>query len=70
VLGRSTPSTTADPVRALPSARLRLLRRRSSLLSNNNQAVRVLSFLLGGYGGGGWDSVAGDFAMRGLWLHR
>jgi iron complex transport system permease protein len=66
-VGRSTPSTTL----ILSGVALGTLATSLStfiMLSINAQAVRVLGFLLGGYGGGGWDSVVAilPFAVFGF----
>jgi iron complex transport system permease protein len=55
-VGRSTPSTTLI-LAGVAMGTLATSLATFIMLSVNNQAVRVLSFLLGGYGGGGWDSV-------------
>jgi cobalamin transport system permease protein len=55
-VGRSAPTTTlilaGVVIGTLASSLSTFI-----MLSVNSQAVRVLSFLLGGYGGAGWDSV-------------
>jgi len=71
-VGRSAPTTTlilaGVAVGALATAISTYI-----IMSASNQPARVLSFLLGGYGGAGWDSVAviAPFALAGslvLWL--
>ncbi|MBI5877505.1 MAG: iron ABC transporter permease [Chloroflexi bacterium] len=55
-VGRATPTTTlilaGVAIGTLMSSLSTFI-----MLSINNQAVRVLGFLLGGYGGGDWDAV-------------
>jgi iron complex transport system permease protein len=72
-VGRSAPTTTlilaGVAVGALATAISTYI-----ILSASNQPARVLSFLLGGYGGAGWDSVVAisPFALAGslvLWLY-
>lgn len=72
-VGRSAPTTTlilaGVAVGALATAISTYI-----IMSASNQPARVLSFLLGGYGGAGWDSVVAiaPFALAGslvLWLY-
>jgi iron complex transport system permease protein len=72
-VGRSAPTTTlilaGVAVGALATAISTYI-----IMSASNQPARVLSFLLGGYGGAGWDSVVAisPFALVGslvLWLY-
>ena len=66
-VGRSTPSTTLI-LAGVAIGTLATSLATFIMLSGNSQAVRVLSFLLGGYGGGGWDSVVAilPFAVFGF----
>ncbi len=66
-IGQSAPTTTlimaGVAIGTLASSISTLI-----MLSLNNNAVRVLGFLLGGYGGAGWDSVVAilPFALIGF----
>lgn len=66
-VGRRTPTTTlilaGVAIGTLASALSTTI-----ILSLSHQAVRVLAFLLGGYGGAGWDSVLAvlPFALSGF----